>query len=128
MEHSLLLAKIMGPTLLVLGLGFLVNPDHFRKMIKDFIKSEGLMFMASFCSLILGMIVVSMHNVWTTPWQAIISLLGWMTLVKGIVVALLPKQTHHLAKMAKNSGSYMIASLIWVVLGAYLCYVAFLMM
>jgi uncharacterized membrane protein len=77
METSVILAKIMGPLLLIVGLGLFINLEHYRRMLSDFGASSLSIYMAGTTALLLGLLIVVFHNVWVVGWPVIITLLGW---------------------------------------------------
>ncbi len=53
METSVILAKIMGPLLLIVGLGLFINLEHYRRMLSDFGASSLSIYMAGTTALLL---------------------------------------------------------------------------
>ena len=49
------------------------------------------MLVTSFIALIMGILIVVSHNIWTKDWRVIITIVGWMVLIKGINVILFPE-------------------------------------
>jgi hypothetical protein len=36
----------------------------------------------------MGMLIVALHNVWSADWRLLVTLLGWLTVIKGAVITL----------------------------------------
>ena len=51
METSFFLAKLIGPVLIVIGLGLLVKQSDFREMATDFLSSRAMIFLAGLLTL-----------------------------------------------------------------------------
>jgi hypothetical protein len=39
---------------------------------------------------VMGMVIVALCNVWNADWRVLVTLLGWLTVVKGAVITLFP--------------------------------------
>ncbi len=64
MQTSLYLAKLIGPTLLVIGIGMLINRDGYRDMAREFLGSRALIYLAGILAFVPGLAMVLAHNVW----------------------------------------------------------------
>ena len=82
MELSVFLAKVLGLYLVIVAPAALLNRRHFPRLIKEFSDSLAMVVLSGFVALVLGLLLVVSHNVWTTDWRVIITLLGWLTLIK----------------------------------------------
>jgi uncharacterized protein YjeT (DUF2065 family) len=123
METSVILAKIIGPLFVVVGLGLFINLDHYRRMLSDFGSSPLSIYMAGTTALLLGLIVVTFHNVWVVNWPVIITLLGWSALIKGAVRIAAPRLVADRAGLyARNTNVITASALVTLVLGGILTY------
>ena len=80
MELSVFLAKVLGLYLVIVAPAALLNRKHFPRLIKEFSDSLAMVVLSGFVALVLGLLLVVSHNVWTADWRVIITLLGWVTL------------------------------------------------
>ncbi len=85
METSIFIAKLVGPVLIVGGLLGLFRPGEMKRLAEDFLASRPLIFGAGFLALLGGLAIVNTHNVWTDDWRVVITLLGWVSMVAGIL-------------------------------------------
>jgi hypothetical protein len=92
MATSLFLAKVMGLFLLIVSVILLVNFHKFPKLVKDFAKNSLLIFISGFPALLLGLLIVLNHNIWVNDPRVIITILGWLILVKGVLRLSMPEQ------------------------------------
>lgn len=90
METSRVLAKIIGPLLIIPALGVFLNLETYRHLIEEFSKSAALCYLAGYMALLLGLLVVHLHNVWEARWPVVITILGWVAVVKGVAIIVLP--------------------------------------
>ena len=92
MQTSIFLAQLIGPLLLVMGLGMVVDAESYRTMAQQFLVSRALIYIAGLLAFVPGLAIVLVHNVWAFDWRVIITLLGWLSLIGGIFRLLLPQQ------------------------------------
>jgi len=123
MDTSILLAKIIGPLFLVVGVGIFINLEHYRRLVADFGASSLSIYMAGTTALVLGLLIVSFHNVWEWRWPVIITVMGWATLLKGAVRILLPKLVADRSeRYARNTNIVMTSAIVVLVIGGVLTY------
>jgi uncharacterized membrane protein HdeD (DUF308 family) len=60
------------------------NPEKFKIMISDFQKNRSLLVYSGMISTILGLIITRIHNFWVPSWPLLITLIGWLVLIKGL--------------------------------------------
>ena len=117
-----ILAQIMGPVLVAAGVGFLLHPKFYSKMIKDFEEHEGFTYFAGILTMILGLIVVLNHNIWDSFAAGLITLLAWGSLVKGAIFLIAPNLLFSAAHtFYKNKAVMKFAMIFVLVIGAFLC-------
>jgi hypothetical protein len=92
MQTSIFLAKLIGPILLVAGVAMLVNRKEMDALAQEFLRSRALLLLLGLIDLAIGLAIVLTHNVWLADWRLIITLLGWLLLVRGAVRMLVPDQ------------------------------------
>ncbi len=124
MELSLFLAKVLGLYLLIVCVAVLVN----RKMVSQLVEklNDHLPFLvfSGAIFLILGLAIVVSHNVWTTDWRVLITVLGWMTIVKAVIRLFIPDKIQPLAR--KFTGPWINYWVVFfLIVGVYLTYIGF---
>ena len=123
---SIFLAKLLGLYLVIVISGIFLNRKLMERIVKDFSDNLGLVYLSGFFSLLIGLLVVLNHNVWSADWKMIITLIGWLTLVKGIIRIFFPEKLFKLAKKFP-SGWLNVVCAIFFVIGIYLTYIGFLL-
>ena len=127
METSFFLAKLIGPVLIVIGLGLLVKQSDFREMATDFLSSRAMIFLAGLLTLVTGLAIVLTHNVWVFNWPVIITILGWLSIVGGVFRILFPDSVQSMGtNMLDKPAMMTVSGIIQIVLGLWLCYVGYL--
>jgi hypothetical protein len=124
--YSKLIAGLVGPVLAAMGIAMLVNHSRFPDMIGQLAQNQGLIFLSGILSLLGGLAIVRVHNVWTGGWRVILTVLGWLAIAGGLLRMWLPHMAAPIATtFAGSSSALMIGGLIVLVLGAFLTYASF---
>lgn len=90
MENSAVFAKIIGPYMIIVAAGVLFNLKTYQKFMQDFLKNSALIYLGGVIALIIGLLIVLFHNVWAANWPVIITIFGWLGIVKGVWLLILP--------------------------------------
>jgi hypothetical protein len=123
MPVSVYLARLLGPLLLLPGIGLLINPRAFRAMATEVVGSLTLVYLFGLIDFAAGLAIVLVHNVWTMNWRVLITLIGWLLLIRGAARVLITETLMGYAKsLIRNKQLYLVSGGILVVLGLVLCY------
>jgi hypothetical protein len=121
METSILLAKLMGPMLLVLGLFVAFNPAQMRRIGREFLDSDALIFLSGVITLPVGLAIVVTHNVWVADWPVVITLFGWIAIAAGIARIALPGPLKRIGEtMLEKASLITVPGVLMAMLGGYL--------
>jgi hypothetical protein len=123
MQTSIYLAKLIGPVLIIVGAGILLNPRAFHAVARDALGNHALIYAFGLADLIIGIAIVLSHNVWTASWRVIITLLGWILIVRGAIRIAMPDRVMEMgAKLMESRVVLPISAAIMIVLGLILSY------
>lgn len=114
MDNSLLLARLIGPFILVISIGLIFNRAAFLRIMDDFPKSPALVFVTGLFTFASCLAVVIFHNVWVADWRVIITVFGWAGLVKGAWLVILPGAPLSLAR--KYAENFKLVLVPWVIM------------
>lgn len=90
MDASQLISQLLGPTYLALGVGGFVNRKHFMELIAGFNASYAVILISGVIALLVGLLMLRFHNIWVADWRVIITIFGWIALIKGLTLLVLP--------------------------------------
>jgi hypothetical protein len=90
METSKILARIIGPVMIIPAIGIFLNFNAYQGMIGEFSKSPSLCYLGGFMALLMGLIILQFHNRWEAGWSVVITILGWIALIKGVALIIFP--------------------------------------
>ncbi|MFH0840944.1 MAG: hypothetical protein V1865_03135 [bacterium] len=123
MDISFFLAKIMGIYFLIVGISILIKGRAiFKKM--DQIIDNGLMYYLAIISLIIGLLIVGSHNIWTGGFEVIlVTIIGWLALLKGAFYMIMPdKPMIKLLKVFSSNTWCTIGGIVAIIIGIYFVY------
>ncbi|WP_455874740.1 hypothetical protein [Rhizobium yanglingense] len=69
----------------------LVNLGMYESMIAEALHSGILFYLSGLLSLLAGLAIVNLHNRWQMDWRVIITVLGWLMTIGGIIRIVLPQ-------------------------------------
>ena len=123
MQTSLFIAKLLGPMLLVVGVALLTRLEAFRALLREFIASGVLLYLAGFLGLLAGLALLLTHNVWALDWRVLITLIGWASIVRAVVTIFWPQWIVSIgAKLIEFRAAFAAAAAADLVIGAILSY------
>lgn len=83
--------QIFGLTYLSIGLGMSLNPKFYKGLLGNYKDNSAMTYLTGFIVFVLGFIIVSNHNVWSSNIETtVITILGWTALIKGFLVIIFP--------------------------------------
>jgi hypothetical protein len=123
MDRSLFLARLMGPTFVAIALGMLINLGMYESMIAEALHPGVLFYLSGLLSLLAGLAIVNLHNRWQTDWRVIITALGWLMTIGGIMRIVLPQVAIAVGSTIYGGrASTVVAALVVGTLGAFLSF------
>lgn len=121
-----ILARIIGPFLLVFGLTLIVRARLMQTSAGAVIGKPELELILGVFTLIVGLTMLAFHNTWGSLAEIVVSVFCWLTAIRGAALLLLPDAIRALALGAlANPGVFVIVGIFFLALGAYFCFVGF---
>lgn len=113
-------AQVLGPYLLIAAATLVARPQYTKTLLHSFDSNSGWAWIAGAFVLPMGLVVVVLHPYWRGAAAAIVSVLGWLTVLKGIALMALP-QTYLSMGQDVTAGPWWTASVaVMGVIGLYL--------
>lgn len=123
MATSILIAKLVGPVLLVAAVAMLANPKDILEIAREFLKSRALVYVTGILAMLGGLAILINHNIWVADWPVLITVLGWASLIGGAARIALPSVVESVGgAMIENPVVMRIGGAVWVLIGAFLTY------
>lgn len=125
MELSVFLARVLGLYLLIVGIAVILQRKEMGKVIDDFADTPVLLLFSNSLSVLFGLLIVIGHPYWGLDWRVLITLLGYFTLLRGLVGLYYPSQQIKFARWIVARDGLLYISGLWIVIGLFLFYHGF---
>ena len=126
MELSLFLGKVIGLYLIIVSIAVILRRPAFESLLQEASQSHCVMVFSAVLMTIIGLLIVVSHNVWVDDWRIVITLLGWLTLIKGLGLFYFPTQMKKSMTFWLDHYNYMVVvAVVYVIIGLYLCIYSF---
>ena len=123
---SLFLAKVIGIVIFAFGVAGLARPKNISDAVRDFSHESFARLVAGCSGIAIGAALVLTHNIWEWDYRGIITLFGWVVLVKGISYLVMPQKAVAFTKsMFMGKGQMKVWLIGSVIVGGYLAYKGF---
>ena len=120
---SVFLARLLGPVCVAIAIGVLINAAAYRAMAEEFLHSGALIYVTGLLGMTAGVAILLNHNVWVGDWRVLITIFGWLAAIGGAQRIIWPQGTEAAIRwFLVNPRSLVVAGIIWLVIGAVLCF------
>jgi hypothetical protein len=117
-------ARVLGPFLLIVCFTAAVRTFDMRAVISEFAASAMWPWMAGAFVLLGGLVIVGLHQHWRGAAAIIVSLLGWLIVLRGVLLLAFPATFVSMANSVIGMGALWRAVCIgFAAIGLYLTYV-----
>ncbi len=125
MDSVIVLARISGIMCLLIGLS-VMNKSNMAAIMYELESSKGLFWFIGFMAALIGAIMLAVYSTWSAHWPVLLTILGWLALLKGIAIMLFPSSAwHSFYRKFKASGIVMFSGIIALLVGIILLYKGF---
>ena len=116
MEISIFFARLWGSFFIIFGALFIITKQLGKTI--EMTKDKAFVISTGYITLLMGLITIILHNIWILNWKIIITILGWSTLIKGIMKIGFPEQINKQAQRFKKK--QIVSAVFLILLGAFL--------
>lgn len=121
MDISIFLARFWGSLFIILGLSSVAA--KFLGRVIQYTEERAITISTGYITFLLGLATVVAHNMWVADWRIAVTILGWITLLKGIEKIAFPDRVNKKAQMFK--GKQVLWGLVIFLLGAAYFWLSF---
>lgn len=126
MEASIFIARIFGLCYLIMGIGLIFNHKAYQRMMDDFCKNAAMVFLSGLFALVVGIVIILLHNIWVANWTVMITIIGWGGFIKGVWMLVFPDSVSKFMQVyQKNKNMMMVHSIIALLFGVVLTFFGF---
>ena len=121
MALTLILAKVIGVYLVVIGVALWARRKYFSSVFAGFVDNRLLRMVVAIVELIAGLFLVVTHQDWTPLAAGIITFFGWAMTLEGAAYLFLPDRAiARLFRVFNTRAWYVIGGILAIVVGLYL--------
>jgi hypothetical protein len=127
MVTSILIAKIIAVIYLSFGFGLLFNSNFYRNEIPKLLDNAAYLLLIGINAIIVGVLITQYHNHWVKNWTVIITIIGWIALIKGIFLLAFPKIMKFYKPFFSSDSLYKVLTPCVLIFGLVFVYFGFYM-
>jgi len=125
METSIFIARIATVIYLSIAVGLLFNGNYYKKEFGKLLDNSAYLILGGMMAIIIGSLIVKYHNFWVKDWTILVTIIGWIALVKGALLLAFPKIFFFFKPMLKSESLNKFVTLMVIVLGLVFGYFGF---
>ena len=84
-------ARVLGPYLVIVTITAAVRASHMRALLGEFGANSAWPWVTGALVLLCGLVVIALHPYWRGATAVIVSVLGWLTALKGLFLLAFPQ-------------------------------------
>ena len=118
--------QIFSIVYISVGIGIFINPGFYKKMFEDFIENAAVLYLGGVMALAVGYLILAFHNTWTKDLSVIITIVGCLAMIKGILILIRPNMIIALSKvMVQKESTMKIEAIVVIILGLAFSFLGF---
>lgn len=125
MDISIAMARILGIYMVMVIVAMFLQKERFRHLPEAIAGNPALAMTLAVFTLSIGLVMVTLHNLWVADWRVVITLMAWLTLIKGAAWLYIPREMTKIAKSTYKGKSLDITGTLSLLLGLFLIYKGF---
>ncbi|KTD06876.1 hypothetical protein [Legionella jamestowniensis] len=119
--HSYLFAQVLGFYFLIMAIVLLARVNFYRRFFATLTADYGTILVSASFGLAVGLLIVVTHNFWILePHVLIVTIVGWLILIKSILWLSIPDTMAAFSKRVYLGAGYYIVVAILAILGIVL--------
>jgi len=123
MQPAVLTARLIGPLFVAIGLGILLNAQFYTGAVVEAVHSPTLVYLSGIASLLAGLAILNAYRSWERDWRVLVTLIGWLCVIGGIVRIVLPGIIESIAlKVYSGTPALLIAGIVVLIAGGFLSF------
>ena len=126
METSIFLARVIGLVNVISVTAVMIRYKESVVLEEEAMKSPLHIYLSGFVFLILGALLVVSHSVWVFDWRIVITVLGWLVLLKGMGRIFFPDAVKRMVEKKKENRKFILGEIAVFLIGLYLLYYGFI--
>lgn len=120
-------ARVLGPFLVIVDVTAVLRASEMRTLLTDLTANSLWTWVAGAFVLLGGLVIIALHQYWHGPAAIIVSVLGWLVVLRGLLLLAFPEALVSIANsMIDATAWWMAACIAFALVGLYLTYVGWM--
>ncbi|MEE6177968.1 hypothetical protein [Mycobacterium sp. 050134] len=120
-DRTRVFARVIGPYLIIVTATALAHAAQMRSLLSEFAANPVWPWLTGAFVLPMGLMVVVLHRHWRGAAAIVVSVLGWLTALKGLLLMAIPQTYVSVANSGIGAGGWWQGGMVAVgALGVYL--------
>jgi hypothetical protein len=120
---AILIARLIGPLFAAIGLGMLLNSTFYAAAVGEGAHSPVLIAISGMATLVAGLAILNAHHAWTADWRVLVTVIGWMFIIAGLIRLIWPTLAETLAPaIYSGPAALMVAGVVVLIVGGILSF------
>ena len=117
------IARLVGPVLVMIGVGMLANGPTYRVMAGQFLATLPLIYFSGILMLVSGLAILNAHPQWTPDWRSVVTAVGWILTCVGAFRIMAPQFANFIATaVIANGGFFTGTGIVLLALGGFISF------
>ena len=125
--RTIFLSRLLGLFMLAVSLSLLLRGQELLTIMTALINDAPMLMNLGMAALLAGLAIVLSHNIWSGgALPVVVTLFGWILLLRGLLLLMLPHETVvRIFEMARFADFFTVYAALPLILGLYLSYAGF---
>ena len=120
--NTVVIAQVLGIFFGIVGISMVVNSKATNAALEASVQNKGILWLWGFLALLIGAMIVILNNMWTSGLPLLITVIGWISLIKGFFILLFPGAAVSLYRKFNKNGLLALCGVVSLILGLVLLY------
>jgi hypothetical protein len=108
METTIMTARLLALLYVSIGVGLLISRAHYQAVYRAFFDNPALAYLGGLIALFIGFVIVSIHNEWDPGWPLLVTVFGWVVMIKGVILLAFPRVLLGLGQRLMGKAQFMV--------------------
>jgi hypothetical protein len=116
MDITIFFARLWGSFFMIFGSLFIITRQLGKTI--EMTNNKAFVISTGYITLLMGLVTIILHNIWVWDWRLAITILGWSTVIKGIMKIGFPEKIKKEAQRFKKK--QLVSAFFLIIMGAVL--------
>ncbi|MGC9598952.1 MAG: hypothetical protein ABSE18_01040 [Minisyncoccia bacterium] len=120
--NTIVIAQILGIFFALVGISIVIRSKATAAAMEESVQNKGILWLWGFLAVLIGAVIVVLNNMWTSGLPLLVTIIGWMALIKGAFIFFFPDASVSLYRKFNKGGVLVFCGVVALILGLVLLY------